>query len=82
LASNGRAALDGALYIGNNQLASGRFIKAAPIRLEMLDIAPVPGLPRRLSPSYSPILGKKAMDVAESRNLIHGSDCDTESRIN
>jgi hypothetical protein len=35
-----------------------------------------------LSPSYSPILGKKAMDVAESRNLIHGSDCDTESRIN
>jgi len=34
------------------------------------------------NPSYSPILGKKAMDVAESRNLIHGSDCDTESRIN
>jgi hypothetical protein len=35
-----------------------------------------------VSPSYSPILGKKAMDVAENRNLIHGSDCDTESRIN
>jgi len=34
------------------------------------------------NPSYSPKLGKKAMDVAESRNLIHGSDCDTESRIN
>ena len=37
---------------------------------------------RYANPSYSPILGKKAMDVAESRNLIHGSDCDTESRIN
>jgi hypothetical protein len=47
--------------------------------------APAPGLGwpnAAVSPSYSPILGKKAMDVAESRNLIHGSDCDTESRIN
>jgi len=34
------------------------------------------------NPSYSPKIGKKAMDVAESRNLIHGSDCETESRIN
>jgi hypothetical protein len=31
------------------------------------------------SPSYSPKLGKKAMDVAESRNLIHDSVCETES---
>jgi hypothetical protein len=33
------------------------------------------------SPSYSPKLGKKAMDVAESRHSIHGSVCETESRI-
>jgi hypothetical protein len=29
-----------------------------------------------------PFWEKKAMDVAESRNLIHGSDCNAESRIN
>jgi hypothetical protein len=33
------------------------------------------------NPSYSPKLGKKAMDVAESRNSIHGSVCETESGI-
>jgi hypothetical protein len=33
------------------------------------------------SPSYSPKLAKRATDVAQSRNSIHGSGCETESRI-
>jgi hypothetical protein len=33
------------------------------------------------SPSYSPKLAKRATDVAESRNSIHGSGCESESRI-
>jgi hypothetical protein len=31
--------------------------------------------------SYSPKLAKRATDVAQSRNSIHGSGCETESRI-
>jgi fibronectin type III domain protein len=33
------------------------------------------------SPSYSPKLPERATDVAESRNSIHVSGCETESRI-
>ena len=33
------------------------------------------------NPSYSPKLPKRATDVAESRNSIHGSGCETESGI-
>jgi hypothetical protein len=33
------------------------------------------------SPSYSPKLPKRATDVAESRNSIHVSGCETDSRI-
>jgi hypothetical protein len=42
------------------------------------------GVPRdgwATSPSYSPKLTKRATDVAESRNSIHGSGCETESGI-
>ena len=34
-----------------------------------------------LSPSYSPKLPKRATDVAERRNSIHVSGCETDSRI-
>jgi hypothetical protein len=37
--------------------------------------------PIGLSPSYSPKLPKRATDVAESRNSIHVSGCETDSRI-
>jgi putative DNA primase/helicase len=33
------------------------------------------------NPSYSPKLPKRATDVAESRNSIHVSGCETDSRI-
>jgi chaperonin GroEL (HSP60 family) len=35
----------------------------------------------KLAPSYSPKLPKRATDVAESRNSIHVSGCETDSRI-